>query len=92
MKEAVIFGVTVVFLLGISTFIILLVLEIKDKKYRKEIDQMKKSYEKAIAEIKAVESKKDEIKVEADEKKRKIRTGNSYTNLVNGAEQLCDKP
>ena len=29
-------------------------------------------------------NKKDKLKVDADEKKRKIRTGNKYDNYING--------
>ena len=33
-------------------------------------------------------NKKDKLKVDADEKKRKIRTGNKYDNYINGLNQL----
>ena len=33
-------------------------------------------------------NEKDKLKVDADEKKRKIRTGNKYDNYINGLNQL----
>ena len=52
---------------------------------------MKEEYKREIDAMKAIDFEKDKLKVETDEKKHNIRTDNHYDNLINGANQLCDK-
>ena len=88
MKVIIIIGIVLVAL----EILTIVYFEIKQKalvkKLEKENYDMSVRYEKQISELKLINSEKDKLKVEADEEKRKIRTGNKYDNYINGVNQL----
>lgn len=62
------------------------------KKEIKEANELALKHEEQLKEerelFQVTLNKKDKLKVDADEKKRKIRTGNKYDNYINGLNQL----
>lgn len=91
MKIALIYGAVMTVLLVLTIIISILILKFSNRKWEKEIEEMKEEYKREIDAMKAIDFEKDKLKVEADEKKHNIRTDNHYDNLINGANQLCDK-
>lgn len=61
-------------------------LEMADALAKKREESLKEEHEL----FQALLNEKDKLKVEADEKKHKIRTGNPYDDFINGVDQLRD--
>lgn len=62
----------------------------KIKSLEKQLDDYCERFKAERELFHAMLEEKDKLKVEADEKKRKIRTGNKYDNYINGLNQLRD--
>ena len=85
-----IYGVVITFILLISIIALIVMNKKKDDECNKIVEEIKKENDEKIDNLIKFEQKKDKLKEEADEKKRKIRTGNKFDNYINGADQLRD--
>ena len=62
--------------------------ESKIKSLEKQLNDYCERFKAERELFHAMLEEKDKLKVEADDKKKKIRTGNHYDNYVNGLNQL----